>query len=27
MSHPASNMQKLRPALREGITYALCNAA
>jgi len=27
MSHPASNMQKLRPALREGITYALCHAA
>jgi len=27
MSHPALNMQKLRPALREGITYALCNAA
>ena len=27
MSHPASNIQKLRPALREGITYALCNAA
>ena len=27
MYHPASNMQKLRPALREGITYALCNAA
>ena len=27
MSHPASNMQKLRPALREGIAYALCNAA
>ena len=27
MSHPASNMQKLRPATREGITYALCNAA
>ena len=26
-SHPASNIQKLRPALREGITYALCNAA
>ena len=27
MSYPASNMRKLRPALREGITYALCNAA
>lgn len=27
MSNPASNMQKLRPALREAITYALCNAA
>ena len=27
MSHPASNMQKLRPAIREGITYALCHAA
>ncbi len=27
MSHQTSNMQKLRPALREGITYALCNAA
>ncbi len=27
MSHSASNMQKLRPALREGITYALCHAA
>ncbi len=27
MSNPASNMQKLRPALRKAITYALCNAA
>ena len=27
MSHPASNMQKLRPALHESITCALCNAA
>ncbi len=27
MSHQTSNMQKLRSALREGITYALCNAA
>ena len=27
MSHQTSNMQKLRPALRKGITYALCNAA
>jgi hypothetical protein len=25
-SHPASEMQKLRPALHEGIAYALCHA-
>ena len=26
-SHPASDVRKLPPALREGITYALCHAA
>lgn len=26
-SNPASNMQKLRPALRDGTTYALCRTA
>jgi hypothetical protein len=26
-SHPASDVRKLRPALREGIAYALCQAA